>query len=69
MLYIIADKQKAARAGLSLQGCLVKNNHVVLNEKELNIVPGETLEDRAAAIGGKVYDVIELKKLIKKGDW
>lgn len=69
MLYIIANKQKVSEAGISPRGHNVNGNHIIVNEKELNIIPGDTLEDRAKAVGGKVYDVIEIKKLIKKGDW
>ena len=69
MLYIIADRQKTACAGISIKGCRVNGEHVIVNEKDLNILPGETLEERASVIDGKVYDVFEIKQLIIKGDW
>lgn len=69
MLYIIANKQKAAEVGILPRGHRVNGDHIIVNEKELNYVPGDTLEERAGHIDGKVYDAIEIKKLIIKGDW
>lgn len=69
MKYIIADRMKAAQAGLSIRGCLRNDEHIIFDEKELNIIPGETLEDRATAIGGTIYTLDQIEKLIKKGDW
>ncbi|MBO6248184.1 MAG: hypothetical protein J6N54_05175 [Bacteroidales bacterium] len=69
MLYIIANKQKAAEVGISPLGHRVNGDHIIVNEKELNYVPGDTLEERAGRIDGRVYDAIEIKKLIIKGDW
>ena len=69
MKYIIADRMKAAQAGLSIRGCLRNGEHIIFDEKELNYVPGDTLEERAGRVDGKVYDAIEIKKLIIKGDW
>ncbi len=69
MLYIIANKQKAAEVGISPRGHRVNGDHIIVNEKELNYVPGDTLEERAGRVDGKVYDAIEIKKLIIKGDW
>lgn len=69
MLYIIANKQKAAEVGISPRCHRVNGDHIIVNEKELNYVPGDTLEERAGHVDGRVYDAIEIKKLIIKGDW
>ena len=34
MKYIIADRMKAAQAGLSIRGCLRNDEHIIFDEKD-----------------------------------
>lgn len=60
MKYILANKVKAQRYGISLQCHVQKNSQVVLNEKEVLCNPGlaeaSTLEEKAALIDGTIYN-------------
>lgn len=75
MLYIIADTAKAKAAGFDplthrtegkwvlLNGYLKEKQWIALNEKEaMNAQAlGGTLEERAKALGGKIYTLAEAK--------
>lgn len=69
MYYIIADKVKAGGFGIDLFGHRSKENLVIVNEKELPDVPGDTLAKKAKALGGKIYSDEGIKKILKEGGW
>ena len=70
MQYIIADKEKALNAGVSLVGHRHKDDKIILDEKELTtFVSGETLEIKAKAVDGKVHSLETIKRIIKQGGW
>ncbi len=69
MYYIIADKVKAAGFGISLFGHRTNGSLVIVNEKELPDVPGDTPAKKAKALGGKVYSDEGIKKVLKEGGW
>ncbi len=69
MQYVIANKKKAAGYGISAVGHRAKDTFILLNEKELNVVPGETLADRVRAVSGTLYTASEVKRVLQQEDW
>ncbi len=69
MEYIIADVGKTTAAGISLIGHKCKGNQIVLNEKELSNVPGDTLAAKARALNGKIYQLKSIKRIFRQGGW
>ena len=71
MKYIIADKARAADAGFRTEDHRVKENLILLNEKEVmdNTTLQGTLKQRTQALQGTAYT--EKKALIElnKGGW
>lgn len=68
MRYVEAKKGKALAAGFKVYGHRTNSNRVILNEKEVmnnfSLAGYETLEEKAAAIDGKVYSRIEIQKIL-----
>lgn len=69
MKYVIADRSKALSYGINAIGHRSKDSQIIVNEKELDQVPGTTLSKRAKAVDGKVYTAAAVKKIIKEGGW
>ncbi len=69
MRYLIADRGKAASYGISTYAHRIKGERVVLNEKEIGPVPGETAEEKAAMIDGRLYTRAELKQALEEEGW
>lgn len=69
MRYIIANTDRVKACGISCYGHRTKDDRVVLNEKELGVVPGDTEEARLAAIDGIVYTRAELRQILKEEGW
>lgn len=69
MRYIIANKARAAVFGISADGHRTKNGRVILNEKELNSVPGSTVAEKARAVEGTSYTASNLKKVLREEGW
>lgn len=57
MKYITANKEKATQVGVAVGLHRIEDGLVVLNEKEVMLLPMEqkTLDDRAKQLGGKVF--------------
>lgn len=69
MKYIIANKEKAAKAGARTAGHHTRGKKIILDEKEALIFPGDTLEEKVAYVDGKIYTNAEIKEILKQGDW
>ncbi len=69
MQYIIANKDKAEKAGLILAGCRQKDGKVIVTEKSLMTMEGASLEEKIASLEGKAYTTVEIKKIIKNDKW
>lgn len=72
MKYIICKASKAADIGIKPLGHRLRQDRILINEKELMTCPAlsGTLTARAAAIEGKVYTYESVTQLInKEGGW
>ena len=69
MQYIIANKGKVLMYGIRATGHRQKDGQILVNEKELNVVPGDTLERRAQAVDGTIYSATEIKKTLQEEGW
>ena len=70
MRYIIANKAKAVKYGISPAGHRTKDKRILLNEKEVTaFVAGGAFEDKVAAIDGVVYSATEVKQILKREGW
>lgn len=69
MEYIIADIGKTTAVGISLIGHKCKGSQIVLNEKELSNVPGDTLAEKAMALNGTIYQLKSIKRIFRQGGW
>lgn len=72
MKYIICKANKAADIGIKPLGHRLRQDRILLNEKELTTSPALTgsLEERAAALGGEVYTYKSVTQIInKEGGW
>lgn len=69
MNYIVANREKALKAGINLTGHRMKDESVILNEKEVSycasLAKYRTLKTKSAAIGGTVYTDSQIIELIK----
>ena len=68
MKYIIANQAKAQAHGIRLRAHRTKDDKVILNEKEVRFCPllssYDTLEGKAAAIGGTVHSRAEIMQIL-----
>lgn len=55
--------------GIRAKGHRQKEGLIVVNEKELNVVPGLTLADRVKAVDGTLYSASEIKKTLQEEGW
>lgn len=72
MKYIICKANKAADIGIKPLGHRLRQDKILINEKELMTCPalGGSLEERVVAIEGKVYTYESITQLInKEGGW
>lgn len=69
MKYVIAERSKVLGYGVNAIGHRQKGTQIVVNEKELDQVPGDTLAKKAKAVSGKVYTQSAIKKIFKEGGW
>lgn len=69
MQYIIANRGKVQLYGIRSEGHRRKDGRILINEKELDIVPGPTQEDKLHAIDGTVYSASEIEKVLQEEDW
>lgn len=73
MKYIVLDTQRALALGFNpgLYRRSKKGIRVIINENDLKHnpkIPGETIEDKALFVNGKIYDKNEIHNLMK-GNW
>ncbi len=70
MRYVIANRAKSAKYGISPAGHKTKDKRILLNEKEVvSFVDGDTFEDKVVAIDGVSYSATEVKQVLKKEGW
>ena len=69
MKYVIADRSKVLSYGINAIGHRSKEAQIFVNEKELDVVPGDTLNKRAKAVDGRVYTATGIKRIINEGGW
>lgn len=69
MQYIIADRGKVLLYGIRAKGHRQKEGLIVVNEKELNVVPGLTPADRVKAVDGTLYSASEIKRTLQEEGW
>ena len=67
MRYVVANKEKALDAGVLLLGHLVKEESIILNEKEVMCL--SSLEDRILLLDGIVYTNTSINQIISEGGW
>ena len=65
MKYVIAERSKVLGYGVNAIGHRQKGTQIVVNEKELDQVLGDTLAKKAKA----VYTQSAIKKIFKEGGW
>lgn len=73
MRYLIASTEKAINYGIAVKGHYRSEGKVILNEKEVMTCPyipeAESLEERASILDAEIHDMINIKQIIRKGDW
>ncbi len=69
MQYIIANRGKVLMCGIRSNGHRQKEGQILINEKELGLVPGQTQEEKLLAIDGTIYSASEIEKVLQEEDW
>lgn len=69
MQYIIANRGKVLMCGIRSNGHRQKEGQILINEKELCLVPGQTQEEKLLAIDGTIYSASEIEKVLQEEDW
>ncbi len=70
MRYVIADKAKSVRYGISSAGHRTKDRRILLNEKEVAaFVDGDTFERKVSAVDGVSYSAVEVKQVLREEGW
>ncbi|MGM9737822.1 MAG: hypothetical protein ACI3ZT_05345 [Candidatus Cryptobacteroides sp.] len=69
MQYIIANRGKVLMFGIHSTGHRQKDGQILINEKELVVVPGQTQVEKLLAIDGTLYSASEIEKVLQEGDW
>ena len=70
MRYVIANRAKSAKFGISATGHKTKDKRILLNEKEVtSFVEGATFDEKVVAIDGISYSATEVKQVLKKEGW
>ena len=55
--------------GIRSNGHRQKEGQILINEKELCLVPGQTQEEKLLAIDGTIYSASEIEKVLQEEDW
>lgn len=69
MQYIIANRGKVLMCGIRSNGHRQKEGQILINEKELCLVPGQTQDEKLLAIDGTIYSASEIEKVLQEEDW
>ena len=69
MQYIIANRGKVLMCGIRSNGHRQKEGQILINEKELGLVPGQTQEEKLLAIDGTIYSASEIERILQEEDW
>ena len=70
MRYVIANRVKSAKFGISATGHKTKDKRILLNEKEVvSFVAGESFEEKVVAVDGVSYSATEVKQVLKREGW
>lgn len=69
MKYIIANRGKVLMCGIRSNGHRQKDGQILINEKELGVVPGQTQEEKLLAIDGTIYSASEIERVLQEEDW
>lgn len=71
MRYVVASLQIAIENGIKQIGHLVKEEEIILNEKEVMYMPSaqENFEKGVAILKGEIYTNTSINQLISEGGW